>query len=271
MNIVCFPVIDWDFLFQRAKHTTIWLARKGHSIIYVNPPSNLPRDVHIHKPTIQYITDARAIKFVTITPGNGIDLSEFSTESPENFDYHGVFFARLIPEKGIFDLIEIWKLVVKKMPNAKLAVCGIAEETEIVKKFLKEVSKYNLSNNIEFLGQQDKAKLLNIVANSYLTVYPSYVDSFSLVTLESLACGTPVIAYDIPAIRHNFRKCKSVFRCPVGNKTSMADTILHVLTKMERKTLTIEAKKFATSYDWDKVVKAEKEAYAQVINLNRQA
>jgi len=35
----------------------------------------------------------------------------------------------------------------------------------------------------------------------------------------------------------------------------------------ERKTLKIEAKKFATSYGWNNVVKAEKEAYAQVINL----
>ena len=205
------------------------------------------------------------IKFVTITPGNGIELSKFSIELPENFDYHGVFFARLLPEKGIFDLIEIWKRVVKKMPNAKLAVCGIVEETEIVKKFLKEVSKYNLSNSIEFLGQQDEAKLLNIVANSYLTVYPSYVDSFSLVTLESLACGTPVIAYNIPAIRHNFSKCDAVFRCPTGDKACMADTIIHVLANIERKTLSITAKKFASLYDWTNVVKAEKEAYFKII------
>jgi glycosyltransferase involved in cell wall biosynthesis len=163
-----------------------------------------------------------------------------------------------MPEKGIFDLVDIWKLVVNKIPNAQLAICGITEEKEMVKKFLKEVSKCNLSNNIDFLGQQEYSILQNIVANSYLTVYPSYADSFSLVTLESLACGTPVVAYDIPAIRHNFGKCKSVFRCPTGDKKSMADIILHILTKIERKTLAIEAKEFAALYDWDKVVKAEK-------------
>jgi glycosyltransferase involved in cell wall biosynthesis len=210
------------------------------------------------------------MRFVTITPGIGIDLSEYSTELSENFEYHGVFFARLIPEKGIFDLIEIWKFVVNKIPNAKLAICGITERKETVKKLLEKVRNYHLSNNIEFLGQQNRTKLIEIVTKSYLTVYPSYGDAFSLVTLESLACGTPVIAYDIPAIRHNFSKCKSVFRCPVGNKTSIADTILHVLTAMERKTLTREAKKFSTSYDWNSVVKAEKEAYTQVINLNRE-
>jgi glycosyltransferase involved in cell wall biosynthesis len=205
------------------------------------------------------------IRFITITPGNGIDVGKFPKELTANFNYHGVFFARLVPEKGIFDLIEIWKPVVRKMPDAKLAICGIIEEKEIVEKFLKEVSESNLSHNVEFLGQQEEAKLLNIVANSYLTVYPSYVDSFSLVALESLGCGTPVVAYDIPAIRHNFSKSKAVFRVPIGDKEGMANMILHVLTKMERKSLSIEAKKFATLYDWDNVVKAEKEAYFKVI------
>lgn len=207
------------------------------------------------------------IKFIPIIPGNGIELGKFPTEIAKSFDYQGVFFARLIPIKGIFDLIEIWKRVVEKMPNAKLAVCGISEEIETVKKFLKEARKHKLDNNIDFLGKQEEDDLFRIVANSYLTVYPSYVDSFSLVTLESLACGTPVITYDLPAIRHNFGKCKSVLRSPIGDKASMADSIFHVLTKMKR--MTTEAKKFVTSYNWDMVVEAEKEAYAQVIKREK--
>jgi len=205
------------------------------------------------------------IRFVTITPGNGIDLSRLPRDLPENFVYHGVFFARLVPEKGIFDLIEIWKRVARKIPNARLAVCGIIEEKEIAKEFLKEVRKQNLNNSIGFFGEQDEVNLFSIVANSYLTVYPSYVDSFSLVTLESLACGAPVIAYDIPAIRHNFSKCEAVFRCPTGDKACMADTIIHVLTNRERKPLSTSAKKFASLYDWANVVKAEKEAYFKII------
>jgi glycosyltransferase involved in cell wall biosynthesis len=155
------------------------------------------------------------------------------------------------------------------MHNARLAVCGIVEKEGVVEKFLKEVSKYDLSDNIEFLGQQDAARLLDVVASSYLTVYPSYLDSFSLVTLESLACGTPVIAYDIPAIRHNFGKCDAVFRCPTGDEACMADKIIHVLTNADRKTLSIAAKKFASLYDWGNVIKAEKEAYIKVIEYSK--
>ena len=59
MNIVCFSHIGWDFLFQRPQQIVSWLAKNEHSIIYVDPPSNLShnKNVSVHKPTIQYITD----------------------------------------------------------------------------------------------------------------------------------------------------------------------------------------------------------------------
>lgn len=209
------------------------------------------------------------VKIIPIVPGNGIDLSEFEHISPGHINYEGVFFGRMLPEKGFFDLVEIWKLVVRKIPKAKLAVCGIAEDPEVLKEFLKEIGNQNLSNNIEFLGQQDRAHLMDFVMRSYLTINPSYVDGFSLVTLESLACGTPVVAYNLPASRHNFGKCKAVFRIPVGDRTKMADTIHYVLTQTNRKTLTEEAMKSVTSYDWNNIVKAERDTYALVINRKR--
>jgi glycosyltransferase involved in cell wall biosynthesis len=206
------------------------------------------------------------LKFITLTPGNGIDSGKFSTRSPKVFDYQGVFFARLIPEKGIFDLIEIWKMVVRIIPDAKLAICGITENNEMVRRFTKDVQKHNMSNNVKFLGQQAETELLDIITRSCLTIYPSYADSFSIVVLESLACGTPVVAYDIPAIKHIFGKCKAVFRCPIGNKADMANTILSSL-KSERDPLTIEARNFASSYDWNRVARTERDAYVKILSM----
>jgi glycosyltransferase involved in cell wall biosynthesis len=206
------------------------------------------------------------IKFLTITPGNGINLNAFSSELPKGFDYQAVFFARLVPEKGLFDLVEIWKWVTKKIPNAKLAVCGITEKPELVKKFLDEVNRCKLNNNIKFLGQQNKAELLQIVSNSYLTVYPSCGDAFSIAALESLACGTPVVAYNIPAMRHTFGNCKALFRCPIKDNASIAKKVIFLLEHANLRTkLSKEAKEFASGFDWDKVVKSEKEAYLKVV------
>lgn len=206
------------------------------------------------------------IEFLSINPGNGIDFNNFPAEPSRNFVYHAIFFARLMPEKGIFDLVKIWKQVTKKLPNAKLVVCGITERKEALDEFLREVRKNNLNDSIKFLGWQEEFDLFRLIRSSFLTVYPSYLDSFSLVTLESLALGIPVIAYNLPAIRHNFGKCKAVMRCPIGDTNSMANTILYVLSKADRSNLANEARRYASSYDWNQVVRAEREAYCRVIN-----
>jgi glycosyltransferase involved in cell wall biosynthesis len=206
------------------------------------------------------------ITFHAIEPGNGIYPAKFTQFLEAKKCYGAIFFARLIPEKGLFDLPVIWKYVTMKKPNALLVVAGLTEDQQYVNRFLDLADRSGLGQNIRFLGELDEITLINSVKSSKLTLYPSLVDSFSLVTLESLACGTPVVAYDIPAIRHNFGKCDAVLRCPVKDKESMAERVLSVVENDKlRKALSKKAKEYSAKYDWRSVVRAEKEGYLKVI------
>jgi len=207
------------------------------------------------------------IKFHVITPGNGIDLEIFDTKRSLSSSYDAVFFSRLVPEKGICDLPEIWKLVTQKLPKARLAVAGIVEDPRFVEEFQMKISRYGLTKNVVYLGPQDKDSIFDLVKSSKLTIHPSLFDAFPLVILESLACGTPVIAYDIRAVRYNFCKCKAVLRCPVEDKASVAKKVILLLQNNGlRMKLSKEAKEYANDYDWKNVVRAEKEAYFKVID-----
>jgi len=62
-------------------------------------------------------------------------------------------------------------------------------------------------------------------------VYPSHEDSFSLVVLESLALGTMVVAYDIPAIREVYGDL--VYTVQEGDINSMARGVIKVLKMSE--------------------------------------
>ncbi|MDH5483417.1 MAG: glycosyltransferase [Candidatus Bathyarchaeota archaeon] len=206
------------------------------------------------------------IRFHVIEPGNGIESERFAKKSDANKEFDGIFFARLVPEKGLYDLPVIWKNVTKKVPGAMLAVAGITEEQRYVNHFLGMVSKFHLDRNIIFLGEQEENALIDLIKSSKLTLYPSLVDSFSLVTLESLACGTPVVAYDIPAITHNFGKCDAVLRCKVKDNNKMAEKTLSILRNENlRATLSKKAKEYSANYDWKDVVSAEKKAYFVVV------
>jgi glycosyltransferase involved in cell wall biosynthesis len=206
------------------------------------------------------------IKFHVITPGNGIDLAKFGTKQSLSSPYDAIFFSRLVPEKGICDLPEIWKLVTQKFPKARLAVAGIVEDPRFVEEFQMKISRYDLTKNVVYLGPQDKDSIFDLVKSSKLTIYPSFFDSFGLVILESLACGAPVIAYDILAVRYNFCKCKAVLRCPIGDTSSIAKNLIFLLENEDLRTkLSKEAKEYSSNFDWKKVVRAEKEAYFNVI------
>jgi glycosyltransferase involved in cell wall biosynthesis len=210
------------------------------------------------------------IEFCVIEPGNGINLEKFVTKSDAKLECDAFFFARLIPEKGLYDLPVIWKYVTKRIPKAVLGVAGITEDQRDVDRFLDMVSKFRLGQNIIFLGELEEKALISSIKSSKLTLYPSLLDSFSLVTLESLACSTPVVAYDIPAIRHNFGKCDSVLRCPIKDTECMAEKTLSIIENEKLKeALSKKAKEYSANYDWKSVVRAEKQAYYKVIEYFR--
>lgn len=207
------------------------------------------------------------INFHVIKPGNGVDLKQFNENNRSLNLYDALFFSRLMPEKGLFDLISIWKEVIKKNPNAKLAVAGIVEDQKYVDSFLKLIKQSDLSNNIIFLGPQEKNSIFDLIRSSKLVIYPSTFDTFSLVIIESLACGRPVITYDVPVFRDLFHECKSVLRCPVKDMKSVSNTVLSLLQNENLvNDLSNEAIKFAHNYDWKTVVQAEKKAYFKTLD-----
>ena len=102
-----------------------------------------------------------------------------------------VFFGRLTPAKGAWDLIK----VAKQLSDTDVLVFGPISD-RIKDEFLR-----SLPNNVKYMGYRPIDELYDYVSHAKALIYPSHIDSFSLVVLETLALGTSVIAYDIPAIR----------------------------------------------------------------------
>ncbi|BCS93766.1 MAG: D-inositol-3-phosphate glycosyltransferase [Metallosphaera javensis (ex Sakai et al. 2022)] len=157
---------------------------------------------------------------VTI-PGNAIDpgIRRFRREKED----YAVYFTRLIPEKGLFDVPLIWKKVNERR-DMRLYVMGQFLDEKDEEDFMRLIQRLNV--NVEYLGFKTGRDLYEMVAGAQFTLYPSHYDSFSLVVLESLALNTPVVAYDTPAIREVYQGVKGVSTVEEDNLTGMASLCL---------------------------------------------
>jgi len=110
--------------------------------------------------------------------------------------YDAVFCGRLHKTKGIDKLIEIWRNVNKRMPGARLAVIG---DGDLGKEYLLKLIDKDLK--IDVLGYMDNERF-DIYRQSKLVLYPATADHFSMSPVEAMACGCPMVAYDLPVMKH---------------------------------------------------------------------
>ena len=176
-------------------------------------------------------------------PGNAFDqeLLRFRDNTKEDY---AVYFTRLMPEKGLFEIPLIWKKIRR---DIKLYVMGEFIDENDKEDFFKLVKRLDV--NVEYIGFKEGKELYDIISKALFTVYPSHYDSFSLVVLESLAVGTPVFAYDTSAIREIYSNIKGVHMVKEDNINGMAEEI----SKFEGENVPIPV--FYSS--WDRVAEAE--------------
>lgn len=169
------------------------------------------------------------LKGEVIRPGNAFDRSLLKYRNNGKEDYV-VFWSRLNQDKGIQEIPEVLRLINKRR-RTKLILMGEFFDKYNYKRFWSKVRKYGL--DVEYLGFVEREELNSIVSKARLLLYPSHVDGFSLVVLEALALGTPVVAYDIPAITSVYGMLNAVRIVREFNVASMANEALKVLSLNE--------------------------------------
>ncbi|MEM3907927.1 MAG: glycosyltransferase family 4 protein, partial [Nitrososphaerota archaeon] len=123
------------------------------------------------------------------------------------------FIGRLTPHKNLHVLLMALARIRKDLlRNVKVVVVGPrapgfymqAQEGSYSYNYLKFIhdliEKYDLRNNVIFTGTVEEKHLPRYISAIDFLVHPSFVEAFGLVLLESMACGKPVVAFDIPPI-----------------------------------------------------------------------
>ena len=183
----------------------------------------------------------------------GVDVkAPSSIPDPENKKFEAVFIGRFHPQKGVLELIDIWKIVCVAKPNAKLAMIGVGElESEVKAK----ISRLRLDGNIELFGFKDGFEKLKIFKDSRVVVHPAIYDSGGMAACEAMACALPGVSFDLPALKTYYPK--GMLKAPCYSKEAFAKNILKLLDNKELyKKTSKDALEWAKEWDWDKTANA---------------
>jgi len=179
-----------------------------------------------------------------------------------NFKKGLLFAGRLeIYQKGIDILLEQFSLLIKNFPDLTLTIAGGGKDCSKVESL---INKFKLNNNIINKGRVDMTELKNLYSSSYLTIIPSRYESWGMVSLESQACGTPVVASNIPGLRQTLQHQKSGF---LFNNTDELVSYISLLlnnSKMHEQ-MSHEARRFASEFTWERQAVRTKEFIEKLI------
>ena len=207
----------------------------------------------------------------------GVDLEHFV---PQNFQearkklglkpHQAVllFVGRLDPFKGPDVLLRAAAMMEE---DAQVVIVGgKAMGDEQVLQLRKLATELNIRRRVHFLGARPQQELPMIYSAADVTVVPSYSESFGLVAVESLACGTPVVATRSAGLATVIQDGKTGYlvpRCP-GFFAERLESLLRdpdLLAQMQ-----LAARPSVLRFSWKNVANAMLDVYENGILETRQ-
>ena len=104
---------------------------------------------------------------------------------------------------------------------------------------------------VTFLGSQRQDQLPYFYSAAEVCILPSRYESFGMVALEAMACGTPVIASKVGGLSSFIQNDVSGLLIPEGDEVSLAEKIHLLLSQPSFKdTLASNARSRANEFSW---------------------
>lgn len=179
-------------------------------------------------------------------------------------DRVALFVGRIEPLKGVDTLIRAMAIVKERCltfvcPDYLVIIGGdpeVDEEQMTIEMLrLQELCQsLGLDEMVLFLGKRDQNTLPYYYSAANVVVVPSHYESFGMVALEAMACGTPVIASWVGGLATLIKDGETGYFVPSRNAEALAEKLRLLFTdEALREKLGSQAAAYAQEFSWDKV------------------
>jgi D-inositol-3-phosphate glycosyltransferase len=163
------------------------------------------------------------------------DASVFTETGYGEQDRILLYVGRVEPVKGLMSVIDAFDILKEKetplFDRLMLVVIGggekprdFAKNAEIMR-IQREVREKGLETHVLFLGSKDQSELKKYYSAADALIVPSLYESFGLVVLEALACGTPVVVSQIGKMKTIVKEGRNGFCFQPNSPDSLAECI----------------------------------------------
>ena len=174
-----------------------------------------------------------------------------------------LFAGRLDPFKGPDILLRAAALMEEEAEI--VLVGGQLQQDNDLEQLRQLAGDLQIEQRVHFLGAQPREAMPTIYSAADVTVIPSYHESFGLVAVESLACGTPVVATRAGGLTTVVRHGETGYlvpRCP-GFFAGRLDALLRDRDSWQR--MSQAARPSVLHYSWANVAAQVHEVYEELI------
>ncbi|GJQ52760.1 MAG: glycosyl transferase family 1 [Anaerolineaceae bacterium] len=228
---------------------------------------------------LRFLYKADSSKMVVIPPG--VNVGRFYPIPPDEAKaYIGLkpddrmilFVGRIEPLKGVDTLIEAMSCLHKKEARSvHLAIIGgdpsaSPEKMNVEMARLKKLCEtLGLDQSVVFLGARDQDKLPYYYSAAEVAVMPSHYESFGMVALEAMACGTPVIASEVGGLAYLVRDGETGFTIPAEEPEMLCEKLSWLLNdEALRRKMSAQAAAYAQDYAWERIAKRIVDVYEEL-------
>ena len=207
-----------------------------------------------------------------VSISNGVDLKIYNPQNNGNYlrrKYNLpekstlLYLGRLDKEKNVDVLLKAFALAVKKF-DAHFIIAGIGAEEKNLRKLTAELKIKKLVTFTGFVAEKDKPYLYRI-ADCFAIA--GIAELQSIVTMEAMASGLPVIAVKAMALPHLVRHGENGYLFKIDEVKLIAGYIINIFSNKElRNRMSEKSLEIIKEHDIDKIIEKYETLYTKIIN-----
>jgi glycosyltransferase involved in cell wall biosynthesis len=209
---------------------------------------------------------------------NGVNVHKFSPGKPaeallQQFDITSTDNVALLvaglDRAHYFKGVHVFLKTLARIPTPIKGL--IVGDGEMRSEYEQMAEKLGISQRVFFAGRVADEALQDYYRLARVTVLPSVTmgEAFGLVLLESMSCGTPVIASNLPGVRTLFTDGEHGFLIPAGDETALADRMMTLAKNpsLAKKMGTAGRARVVQHYTWEVAAEKLLAIYQQVLSV----